>query len=520
MVFIGLACARSNRGNVYRQLSGRHGTRTIAPHVWLVPALLTICLNGKHVAGEPRESGMCEDCHAVEAQAFDASVHRTGNFRCHTCHYRRTGSVASEAGSSIPLTGSRPSPDDIGQIEYDHGPGFLGKPSRFDIPMICGGCHSDVTYMNPYGLPTDQLSQYRVSGHGKAVLERHDERAAVCTDCHGVHEVLARSDPASLVYPQNVPGTCGRCHADPSIMEGSGLPTSIVPQYLSSVHGRRLIEEGDTGMPHCATCHGSHSAVPPGYEQVGHICGECHRREEENFQQGVHGRFPQLPRCIGCHSPTEDLRNHAIAPVAARPPEIKEAYAEAMAEVSAGADEAARRQAYAARREPRLRPFQELCRRCHANDEPEGEWAFFANVDKAAIEYGQRMYEQFLSAEMRYASVARRVDRLGRGVLLVDDEHMMLEALRTQLVSLGPALHRINITGFDEQTDNLQDSADKIDASLDAKVAGLRWRRRALIPIWLFIAAFSSILWVKYKRLKSELVTDAHDGNGGGHDRI
>ena len=53
---------------------------------------------------------------------------------------------------------------------------------------------------------------YRDSVHGEAAA-RGVRDAPVCTDCHGEHAILARTEPASPVFAANIPReTCGRCH--------------------------------------------------------------------------------------------------------------------------------------------------------------------------------------------------------------------------------------------------------------------------------------------------------------------
>ena len=37
--------------------------------------------------------------------------------------------------------------------------------------------------------------------------------SAVCTDCHGVHDIRMTTDPASHVNPANELATCQKCHA-------------------------------------------------------------------------------------------------------------------------------------------------------------------------------------------------------------------------------------------------------------------------------------------------------------------
>ena len=72
--------------------------------------------------------------------------------------------------------------------------------------------------MSKYGISTDVYSLYRTSFHGVDVSVYkanwptiwHD--SAVCTDCHGVHDILPASDPKSTVNPANLLATCQKCH--------------------------------------------------------------------------------------------------------------------------------------------------------------------------------------------------------------------------------------------------------------------------------------------------------------------
>jgi hypothetical protein len=36
--------------------------------------------------------------------------------------------------------------------------------------------------------------------------------SAVCTDCHGIHNIRTTDDPASTVHPDNLLATCQTCH--------------------------------------------------------------------------------------------------------------------------------------------------------------------------------------------------------------------------------------------------------------------------------------------------------------------
>ena len=272
-----------------------------------------------------RVSVDCKACHAPEAALFKTSVHQQG-LRCPQCHggqdvYEITLAEAHQYGvAAVGATtqASRPA--------FDHGDTFRGRPARADVPVLCGTCHADVERMNPYGLRTDELAQYWVSGHGRRLRQYGDTTVAVCIDCHGTHDVLSPADAQSHVFFRNVPGTCGRCHSNAALMKDHDLPSEIPDQYRQSVHGQNVLEHGDSGSPECATCHGAHGAAPPGFADVGHVCGRCHKQVEDDFLKSVHGTIPVMTPCIGCHAPGGALHNHQITRAAIPPDKLVEVY--------------------------------------------------------------------------------------------------------------------------------------------------------------------------------------------------
>jgi predicted CXXCH cytochrome family protein len=181
--------------------------------------------------------------------------------------------------------------------------GFLGPLPKDRIPGLCGSCHSRVDLMRPFDLATDQLDQYWQSQHGQALLEG-DTNVATCFDCHDGHRVLQVSDPASTVYPSNVPAMCAGCHADTTLMAAYGIPADQYDLYKQSVHGVALLQNQDPRAPSCSTCHGTHGAAPPGLTEVANVCGQCHSATEDYYLQGAHrsGMTSEAaPRCVTCH---------------------------------------------------------------------------------------------------------------------------------------------------------------------------------------------------------------------------
>jgi hypothetical protein len=89
------------------------------------------------------------------------------------------------------------------------------------------------------------VHRYQESVHGRAT-EKGSQKAAVCTDCHGAHEILPANDAKSPIYKFNVPATCGKCH------------TEIENTFMQSIHGQ-AIARGNGLAPVCTDCHGIHS---------------------------------------------------------------------------------------------------------------------------------------------------------------------------------------------------------------------------------------------------------------------
>jgi len=240
----------------------------------------------------------CLDCHSalpeplgVSQEKFSQDVHAQKGLTCASCH------------------GGDPSSDDPGQ-SMGRKAGWKGKIDRQQIPQLCGSCHSDPAYMRQFNpsLRTDQLDQYRTSVHGKR-LAAGVTKVAVCTDCHGVHDLKAPNDPQSTVNPVNVANTCARCHADENYMKGYSIPTDQFAKYSKSVHHEALALRGDLSAPTCTTCHGNHGAAPPGVDKVQNVCSTCHVFQAQMYEKSSHLEAFQaasLPGCVVCHS------NHGI----------------------------------------------------------------------------------------------------------------------------------------------------------------------------------------------------------------
>jgi len=75
----------------------------------------------------------------------------------------------------------------------------------------CESCHRSPALARRYDLPEKAVLSYEDSYHGRAARGGLAQ-AAGCTSCHGVHRILAASDPGSSVHPERLVDTCRRCH--------------------------------------------------------------------------------------------------------------------------------------------------------------------------------------------------------------------------------------------------------------------------------------------------------------------
>jgi hypothetical protein len=96
--------------------------------------------------------------------------------------------------------------------------------------------------MGQYDISTDVFNTYVADFHGTTVtlfdhqgFEDEDPlfrtNMAVCSDCHGVHNIMATDDPhAGIAIKENLLITCQECHPD------APLPISLMPGPATISH--------------------------------------------------------------------------------------------------------------------------------------------------------------------------------------------------------------------------------------------------------------------------------------------
>jgi cytochrome b subunit of formate dehydrogenase len=233
----------------------------------------------------------CIGCHGyhgiLRPSNPDSPVaHRNVPTLCMRCHggtidspFGYAQSVHGQAHSRNPNSPAAVCTDCHSAHPTQRGGNLLSLVSHAHLPETCGKCHQDV------------LKIYRQSIHGRAVAAGEAE-AAVCTDCHGEHNILAPGNPESQVSPQRVSQTCAKCHANATVIRIRSLPADRVTSYEASYHGAAN-RWGDVKVANCTSCHGYHDILPASDPKssinpanLPRTCGACHPGSDLKYTAG------------------------------------------------------------------------------------------------------------------------------------------------------------------------------------------------------------------------------------------
>jgi cytochrome b subunit of formate dehydrogenase len=226
----------------------------------------------------------CVDCHKdVKSLAHDTTPKKVSCAECHAD--AQTAYSHSTHGKAIAAGKPGASCEDChgGAHEIMAADDAKSPVSHGNIPYTCGRCHGQKFLMESNGESAQPFISYQESVHGRAI-EKGSKKAAVCTDCHGSHEILPANDQKSPISKFNVPATCGTCH------------TAIQTTFMQSIHGQ-AIARGNGEAPVCTDCHGIHSikshtdANSPASEQnlSRDTCARCHQGVRLSQEFGVPG---------------------------------------------------------------------------------------------------------------------------------------------------------------------------------------------------------------------------------------
>jgi hypothetical protein len=411
--------------------------------LFLIPGTLVFLHPHPLYSKIPLPPTSCIKCHsdlggeyAKPVKLLEESVHLEKEVACHNCHGGDPKSFDEEKAMS-------------------RARGFLGRPSFRQIPEFCARCHSNPVMMRPYNLRTDQLAEYKTSQHGILLYSKADKNTAVCTSCHGVHDIKSKDNPLSRVYKTNLPGTCATCHSNKKWMEKYKIPTNQYEQFRKSSHGILLLDRNDLRAPGCADCHGIHGAHPPGYTEIANVCASCHSSIADLFKQSPHyveKTKVHMARCIDCHGshdvfhPSTDLF------------------------VGTG---------------------QHHCGECHGADSKQARLGL---VLKNIVDHS-------ILSVAKAKEAIQKVKNSGENVEKIEEA---FEAAQEGLVKARAATHTLNVTKVEEYTKQANEKANVVIQSVDRILRELAGRKKQVIFVLVILALIILIVSLHYFRIKKQ----------------
>jgi len=258
---------------------------------------------------KPMRMPSCATCHDEPVAQVPQSVHSIlGKDACASCHgkaheVQRAGKIVPQQCATCHDDAVHGYQQGVHAIARKDGDGQAptclschGSPHQIlassdpkspvfhaNIPKTCATCHAQKFVMERVGQSTQEFYSYEESVHGRAVASG-STKAAVCTDCHGVHEIRRASDDKSSIFKFNVPATCAKCHE------------SVKSEFVQSIHGQ-AIAKGNSLAPVCTDCHGIHSIkshLDPNSSVAARnlartTCARCHEGVRLSQEFGVEG---------------------------------------------------------------------------------------------------------------------------------------------------------------------------------------------------------------------------------------
>ncbi len=177
-------------------------------------------VHGRALLAGNEKAANCVDCHGahtVRKKSADGTgptpldIEKT----CARCHTKIDEAFAKSSHGKALARGVREAPT----CTTCHGEHHILKTDDPNSPVaaanvaqkVCTPCHSSLRLSEKFDLKSDAFKTFEESFHGLAV-RGGQANVANCASCHGSHEILPSSDPASRIHKDNLVATCGECH--------------------------------------------------------------------------------------------------------------------------------------------------------------------------------------------------------------------------------------------------------------------------------------------------------------------
>lgn len=189
------------------------------------------------------DAAICTDCHTAHAVT---SLEESGTKitqTCSNCH----GEIYESYAESVHGSALREGNPDVPDCIVCHGVHNIASATtalfRRASVDLCAKCHADKELMDKYDISSRVLKTYLDDFHGKTVGFYQKQTSevwpdvAVCSDCHGTHDIKPVDDPESSVIKENLVNACRQCHPDAT----SNFPSAWLSHYEPAMDSAPLV---------------------------------------------------------------------------------------------------------------------------------------------------------------------------------------------------------------------------------------------------------------------------------------
>ena len=400
----------------------------------------------------------------------------------------------------------------------------LVKLGFFALALFLGAAISSPGQRTPNGAAGSEISC--VVCHSDVYVRikdtLHSREGVDCTSCHGgdakaLNVAGAHTNNFRRAFDRKqIVELCASCHSDNVKMKPYGIPTDQHALYLTSVHGKRLMQ-GDARVAACTDCHGVHRILGPAdqnspvfRENIPRTCGKCHENAEMmkdynvsssvvgEYRAGVHGRAllerhnQQSPECTRCHG------THGAAPPG-------------IGDVGKVCGQCHTKTLESFRQGPHAAALQagklSDCATCHGNHGVERAgremWSISCakchKSDSPQAGIGKTIQGQFTQAEAEIERARTSIEDARRIPLDVTDYEASLSDASTYLLEARPVSHDVSLENAEDLTRRARSIATEIQGDLRKKMSVFRGRTIVLFLVLFYIAISIGVV-VKFRR--------------------
>ena len=258
---------------------------------------------------------------SIDAQTYNHSVHGDQGYACTQCHTNISGyphpalQAATRRDVTLQLTQicAQCHQDSFAAAVNDAH--TLARQAGNKAAAVCTDCHGAHDITNP-SQPRSRIPQTCEKCHSQ-ICSLSNQRARrgfawpgqprcpSCVDCHSYHNVRGRQHPVPPVFTADLP----RCHANQELMSKYGINTNVFNTYLSDFHGTTVqmfqaVAPGqETNKPVCIDCHGVHDIKKRSdpnstviKERLLATCQKCHPGASPNFPTAWLSHYQPSPQ--------------------------------------------------------------------------------------------------------------------------------------------------------------------------------------------------------------------------------